>query len=68
MTLVHVDLTGCPDCTAPLAPATVAEPALFRHGGYGATRSTETLTCGGCGWSLVVVVEETRPDRRAAGE
>jgi hypothetical protein len=35
--------------------------ALFRHGGYGADRTTTTLSCPGCSWSLVVDVTETRP-------
>lgn len=50
MTLAVLDLTRCPECSGPLAQHTVAEPALLRHGGYGATRTTESLSClEGCG-------------------
>lgn len=69
MTLVHVNLTNCPDCGTPLAPIRVEQPALFRHGGYGATSASERTRCPACGWAITLTVTETRPDRaKAAGE
>lgn len=63
--LVPIDLTrGCPACGAPLDTETAGQLPLLRHGGYGATRSTTTVTCSRCTWSLVTVVAEERPPRR----
>lgn len=59
--LVPILLTACPSCGGSLDSALVVEQALFRHGGYGADRSTTTLACEGCTWTLVVDVTETRP-------
>jgi len=38
------------------------QPALFWHGGFGATRTTTVRWCP-CGWTLTVDVTETRPER-----
>lgn len=61
-----VVIRDCPDCGGRLATQTVAQPALFIHGGYGATRTTTWRVCinGRCRWSHERVIEETRPDRR----
>ena len=52
---------NCPDCGAILRTRTVAEPALLRHGGYGATRETTTRVCDVCGWSHVPAAGEVAP-------
>lgn len=62
-TLVPIDPTLCPACGQATDNATTTEPALFRHGGYGATRTTTTRHCR-CGWTLVADVSETNPRRR----
>jgi hypothetical protein len=59
--LVPVDRTVCPSCKADLNITRMEEPALFFHGGYGATRRTSTVACTDCGWSLTVAVDETNP-------
>lgn len=59
--LVPVSLDACPSCGGLLLSDTHGQLALFRHGGYGATRMTTTLSCPGCTWSLVVDVTETNP-------
>jgi hypothetical protein len=52
----------CPDCAGDeLRQVTVAEPTLFRHGGYGATRATTVDVCGGCGYRRTVNVTELSP-------
>ncbi len=63
MTLVVVDPAVCPACTSPTATVTIDEPAIVRHGGYGATRTTTVAFCSDCGWSLVRNVTETNPRR-----
>jgi hypothetical protein len=51
----------CPDCGEVLADDIAwEEPALLRHGGYGATRRTVRRCCP-CGWALVVERSEIRP-------
>jgi hypothetical protein len=59
--LVPVSLDVCPSCCGPLDSGQFGQMALFSHGGYGATKTTTTLSCGGCTWALVVDVTETRP-------
>lgn len=60
--LVPIDPLRCPACGSSVVECDVVhEPALFLHGGYGATRSTTTRRCHPCGWSLVVDVTETNP-------
>lgn len=56
---------GCPECGTPLIAASVEQPALFCHGGYGATRKTTWAICPNteCRWSVEHVIEEIRPDR-----
>ena len=50
----------CPVDQLPLVVSSVAQPALFRHGGYGATWTTTYRSCR-CGWRLVAQGQETRP-------
>ncbi len=59
--LVPVALTACPSCGSALDTTLVTEGALFFHGGYGADRSTTTLSCERCPWTLVVDVTDTSP-------
>lgn len=63
LALVHVPTdSSCPRCGQPTHDETFWEPALLRHGGYGATRRTITRTCtGDCPWSVTVEVTEERP-------
>lgn len=60
---------GCPECGTPLIAASIHQPALFIHGGYGATKKITWALCPNkeCRWSLEHVIEEVRPDR-GAGE
>ena len=53
-------LDTCPDCDQPTRAFISHEPALFFHGGYGATRTARRLTCR-CGWDLITSVTTTRP-------
>jgi hypothetical protein len=62
--LVALPLDRCPVDQLPLVVSWVAQPALFRHGGYGATFVSLVRSCR-CGWSLVAQTQETNP-RRAA--
>lgn len=64
--LVPVDRTNCPTCKASIDIEHVGQPALFLHGGYGATQRTSRVHCSECGWSLVVAVDETSPRERAS--
>jgi hypothetical protein len=52
----------CPACGQPTDTLVIGQPALFLHGGYGATRTTTTRHCR-CGWTLVTDVTETNPRR-----
>lgn len=63
MTLVLLDPDRCPSCAQPVEVETVGQPALFLHGGYGATRVTTIRYCP-CGWVLTGQILLTRPDRR----
>lgn len=57
----------CPDCDTTLDDVTVEQPALFVHGGYGATTRTVLTRCPGCGWSLQRERSEVRPPRDLKG-
>lgn len=61
--LERVDPERCPDCDGPVSYWRWSQPALLRHGGYGATRQVTARYClrRGCGWSLVVDDSEVRP-------
>lgn len=60
--LIALPRDRCPVDQLPLVISSVAQPALFRHGGYGATWTTTYRSCR-CGWRLVAQGQETRPDR-----
>jgi len=64
MSLVPVDLAVCPDCGAPTFEFGVSQPALFFHGGYGATEHVVQRRCV-CGWRTVVSVWSLNPRRLA---
>ena len=66
--LVPVDSTSCPRCRSTLRRVVMDEPALFRHGGHGATLRTVTDHCsaGQCHWSMVRSVTESNPRREYA--
>lgn len=59
--LICLDPSLCPECSTSLDSLVQDEPALLRHGGYGATRRTTFGRCGGCGWVILASVEEVRP-------
>lgn len=66
--LVPVEPGVCPVCGTELVTERLHEPALIRHGGYGATRRTERAYCPHkhpdgtlCGWVLLREVTEERP-------
>lgn len=61
MTLVQLDASSCPECDGTLVEHIADEPALLRHGGYGATRRTRRRSCVQCGWSLTVERGEVHP-------
>lgn len=64
--LVLVGTDTCPACHGPVWRNHREELPLFRHGGYGASRTTERLFCldfTDCGWSLDSFVGEHRPTR-----
>lgn len=65
--LAIVDADSCPDCAAATVELAFSEPALFRHGGYGAERHTMIRHCASfCGWWIRRHVTERRPARVAA--
>ena len=59
--LVPLSRDVCPECAADMHTFTVAQPALVRHGGYGATSVTKSVSCPDCGWHLTNAVSEERP-------
>lgn len=58
---VPLDQTVCPNDGTTLTPDGMDEPALFKHGGYGATRRTVILTCRQCGWGITREISEISP-------
>lgn len=66
--LVPLDPAACPSCAGLTTTVTVAEPPLFRHGGYGAVRQTTSRVClatvagtSRCGWRVTTDVSEVNP-------
>jgi hypothetical protein len=61
--LVAIDPGVCPACSTELVETALHEPALIRHGGYGATRRTVDVYCprDDCRWSMQREVSEVRP-------
>lgn len=60
MTIATLDPTICPDCGQPVRDLTWSQPALVRHGGYGATETTTRRYCR-CGWGIVATVVTDNP-------
>jgi hypothetical protein len=61
VTLVTLDPALCPTCGAVLSTGSWDEPALLRHGGYGASRRTTARYCGNCSFVLIAEQCEARP-------
>lgn len=59
--MVPIVRDRCPDCGGELSTITVEQPAIVRHGGYGATRVHSIRKCVDCGWSLHEETSEVRP-------
>lgn len=66
--LVPLPPGTCPDCGGATIAVAVAQPALFRHGGYGETTLSTLAVCAApsCGRALTVSVTSIRPARRSA--
>jgi hypothetical protein len=61
VTLATVDPDVCPECSNRLETMYVSEPAIVRHGGYGATRRTSVRYCVVCPYSRHAETSEVRP-------
>ena len=59
--LVPLDPDTCPRCDSELRHVASDQPALLRHGGYGADRRSEMSTCPACGFEGASTIGETRP-------
>ena len=66
MSLLPILAGLCPDCHEPLDQFIAEQPALFIHGGHGATERTRVQYCQLCGWTLRSEVTEVRPRRDTA--
>lgn len=66
--LVPLPRDDCLACGGPTTVESVGQPALFRHGGYGATRMETFAIClaRACRAVRLVRTVEVRPDRRGA--
>lgn len=51
--LVPLGRDACPSCLGALDQHVWDEPALFLHGGYGATKRTTVRRCRGCAWTAL---------------
>jgi hypothetical protein len=56
-----VDPDACPDCGDELAEIGYDQPAVVRHGGYGATIRVRHLACPTCPYQRHHETTETRP-------
>lgn len=54
---------SCPQCGGALHSITAAQPALFRHGGYGADLVSTIRWCPTDGWRIEVERQERNPRR-----
>jgi hypothetical protein len=65
--LVPVSARKCPMCGTATTSQSTHQPALLRHGGYGATMRTTTVNCTNddCRWWLEAERTEVKPDKRA---
>lgn len=63
MNVAVVDPDRCPDCGGTLESVTVDQPAIVRHGGYGATRRLTVRYCPDifCGYHRHHETSEIRP-------
>lgn len=61
MAMIPMKETGCLDCEEPTVDLTFDEPALFIHGGHGATRRSILRLCPACGYARTLEVSEVRP-------
>jgi len=61
--LVHVPADACPACGGRTVDEVTEAPALFFHGGYGATLRTVRRCCTICLWGRLVEETEARPRR-----
>lgn len=61
MSLVPLPTSLCPECGADLDHLTVEQPALIRHGGYGATAQSRLRTCPACAFVFHAEQNEVRP-------
>lgn len=61
--LVALDPDRCPACGAGVVHETSHQPALLRHGGYGATTAHTLRVCTNdeCRWTCAVQSQEVRP-------
>ena len=68
-TLLPLPADACPSCGSPLVVLSARQPAMFSHGGYGATERATTRACPApaCGWALLAEVQAERPPRTLAG-
>ena len=55
----------CPLCGQSLDQYVAEQPALFVHGGHGATERTRVQFCA-CGWTVRSEVSEVRPASRVS--
>lgn len=55
------DQKRCPGCGAQMYEHVEAQPALFKHGGYGETAQRTWLTCD-CGTFREIHLESLRPE------
>ena len=58
---LRADPDACTRCGAPTRTVELHEPALLRHGGYGATRRTRYVACPTCHLIRLTEVKEIRP-------
>lgn len=65
--LIPLRRDACLGCGGPVEAESVGQPALFRHGGYGATRMTTFAVCQNpeCLAVRFVRTIEVRPERVA---
>jgi hypothetical protein len=61
--IVPLPRDACLRCGGEITTFGVGQPALFIHGGYGATERTTIRLCTthDCSWSMVVHVQEVNP-------
>lgn len=65
--LEPIERDQCLTCRGPVTEHTVAQPALFRFGGYGATKQLTVQVCRdtACASVRLVRIDEVRPERQS---